>query len=60
MHADADANADAEVPMPRFPNRHDILLHELKTSALITKLEPAAKAEIVIDIYRFNSLVKLY
>ena len=35
-------------------------LHELKTSALITKIEPVAKAEIVIDIYRFNSLVKLY
>ena len=39
---------------------NDILLHELKTLALITKIEPAAKAEIVIDIYRFNSLVKLY
>ena len=34
--------------------------HELKTSALITKIEPAAKAEIIIDIYSFNSLVKLY
>ena len=39
---------------------NDILLHELKTSALITKIEPASKAEIVIDIYRFNSFVKLY
>ena len=28
-----------------------IFLHELKTSALITKIEPAAKAEIVNDIY---------
>ena len=30
---------------------NDILLHKLKTSTLITKIEPAAKAEIVIDIY---------
>ena len=37
-----------------------IFLHELKTSALITKIEPAAKAEIVNDIYWFNSLAKLY
>ena len=39
---------------------NDIFLHELKASALITKIEPAAKAEIVNDIYRFNSLAKLY
>ena len=35
-------------------------MRELKTSTLITKIEPAAKAEILIEIYRFNSLVKLY
>ena len=39
---------------------NDVFLYELKTLALITKIEPATKAEIVIDIYRFNSLMKSY
>lgn len=29
---------------------NDAFLHELKTSALMTKTEPTTKAEIVIDI----------
>ena len=39
---------------------NDVFLNELKTSDLITKIEPAVQAEVFLYMYQFNSLLKLY